>query len=186
MITRLRELAERPISEGERPRAFALAAAIVVIAATGLLLARSPEQEATTPQTSTDAAPITSPAPAQPGAAGEDPLPSGPGSAPRPPEAAARRFLDGYLAYLYGRGSTSEIRAAAPQLIRRLRRRPPRISPATRKRRPRVVEISAAAQRHGREIVTAEIADGDVARYPIELALRRRGGRWRVARVETD
>lgn len=110
-----------------------------------------------------------------------------PGGVPsRGVESAARRFLGGYLRYIYGHGPASEIRAASPQLARRLRRGRPRVSPATRQRRPRIAELSARSLGARTELAVATIDDGGAARYPIELVLERRGGRWRVARVGSD
>lgn len=183
MIERLRTLADRPIAEHERRRAFALAAASVLIATARLLTLQAPDQG--------DVA--LRPAPAQPEPQAPAPAaPASPGAgrpggvASREAESTARRFLEGYLAYLYGRGPVSAIRGATHELAGRLRRARPRISPATRRRRPRVIELSAQALGRNRELVVAQIADGDIAQYPIELVLEHQSGRWLVARVEAD
>jgi hypothetical protein len=188
VIERLQALLERPIAEHERRRAFALAASVVLIAAVGLLaLGRAaddaPRRVVPAPEATERPAPAPSPPPGGAGVEGAG-LPDG--VPPRGVESAARRFLDGYLGYLYGRGPVSAIRAAAPELARRLSRARLRISPATRHRRPRVAELSAQRLGRGGEIVVAQIADGDIAHYPIELVLERRSGRWLVARVEAD
>lgn len=183
MSGRLRSLKERPISDRERPRAFALAIAVVLATAVGLLVLGPPE----TPE---DQPPPPSTAPT---ASGDLPdVPTG-GEEPKAGHQAGtgalragRRFLNGYLDYLYGRGSARRVRGATAQLTRRLRRDPPRVSPATRRRSPRIAEISTKALGGGRAHVVAEIDDGEVARYPIELVLTGRGGRWLVTKVEGD
>lgn len=190
MIGWLRSLAERPIQAHERRRAFALAAAVVLIAAVGLLAVRPADQDGETRAPAVSAPPIaTAPddAPARRGpSAGAEGAPAPEGIAAERVERTARRFLDGYLAYLYGRGRARAIRAATPALARRLARNRPRVSPATRQRRPRVTGLSAQRLDRRRELVVAEIVDGGVSRYPIELVLLRHGDRWLVDRVEVD
>ncbi|MDP2710337.1 MAG: hypothetical protein Q8O56_03885 [Solirubrobacteraceae bacterium] len=190
MIGRLRALAERPIEAHERRRAFALAAAVVLIAAVGLLAVRPADRNGEIRAPAASAPPIATapndtPARREP-SAGAEGAPPPEGIAAERVERTARRFLDGYLAYLYGHGRAGAIRAATPALARRLARNRPRVSPATRQRRPRVTDLSAQRLDPGRELVVAEIADGGVARYPLELVLVRRGGRWLVDRVEVD
>jgi hypothetical protein len=98
----------------------------------------------------------------------------------------ARRFLDGYLAFLYGRGPASEITDVSPAVGRELARNTPRIPPAQRDRTPRVVDLSVVGQAREAVIATASIDDGDVAVYPIVFTLDRRDGRWRVSRLAND
>jgi len=173
-MTGLRSLAGRPIAEDERRGAFWIAAAILACAALALLLlpggeaalAPPPEQEATV------AAP--------------------PGPAPhraRPlaqPLAAARRFLGGYLPFLYGRGSARAVAAAAPSLRDRLAASRLRVPPAASERHPRVVGLDGRRLASGRVLVMARIADGGAAIYPVSLTLARRSGRWLVVAVGTD
>ncbi len=184
MIGWLRALADRPIAEHERRLAFALAAAIIVIAAGVLVLTRA----GSAPPAPRRAAPI---APARPAA----PPPAGPAASGSPPEPAAappgatqdaRVFLGGYLAYLYGHARAREIRGAAPRLLRKLERERPRVSPATRQRRPRILEITARRIAGGRVAATASIADGGVVHYAITVTLQRHRGRWQVANVGGD
>lgn len=183
MSGRLRSLRERPISDSERPRAFALAIAVVLATAVGLLALGQPEPAKDQPPPSSTG----------PVATGDSPVVPTGGEEPKPALAsrsgalrAGRRFLTGYLDYLYGRGSARRIRGATAELSRRLRRDRPRVSPATRRRNPRIAEISTKALGGGRTHVVAEIDDGEIARYPIELVLAGRGGRWLVTRVEGD
>lgn len=172
MIERLRRLAGRPIAERERRGAFAIAAAVLLAAAALLLLAGDGS--------------LTAPPPAlrePPGPPASQPPPA-PAAPPRgAPEAAAARFLRGYLPFLYGRGGAAAIGAASPRLIERLVRSRVRVSPAARERRPRIVAIGAHRLGPGRVALTARIGDGGVAEYPIALTLARRSGRWLVVSV---
>lgn len=177
MIDRLRELAERPIAEGERPRLFALAVAILVAVAIVLI--------ALGPSTS-DKGPPSAPPATAPSAPPAAPAPTAPTPPPAPAERSARRFLTGYLRFVYGRGRAAEIDAAAPALRRRLARSRVRVPPAARRRRPRVVGLETESLPSGAVAVTAEVADGGVARYPVHLTLRRSGGGWAVVEVGID
>lgn len=190
MIARLRELADRPIADAERRRVFAAVAVLIVLAAVLLSATgqprdtdRSDKQPARPPRV---VEPIPAPPPQAPDAKGVEGSAAPSGNLPAPVERAARRFLAGYLAYLYGAGEVAEIEAASPALERRLRCEPPRVSPATRRRDPRVVALAARRLDRGRYLVTATVADGGVAEYPIELTLARRDGRWRVTSTVTD
>jgi hypothetical protein len=184
---RLRALLERPIGDSERLAAFGLAALLVLAACGLLLLTRTRE-----------APPATHPAAPAPTIRPALPAPTAPAAprAPRPEPAAdqpppavdhaARRFLAGYLRYLYGRGGASGIDGTSHALRRRLAAHPPRVSPATRHRRPRIVRITAA--RHGVRswVLIASIDDGGVERYPLALELGRRHGKLLVTRLEGD
>lgn len=182
MIDRLRELLDRPIAEAERRRLFALVAVAVLGAGLILALAGRPAGEQSTSPV-TPGRPETPPAVSQPAPAPPAPQPQ-PSGETRPVTASARRFLTGYLAYLYGHGPARAIPQADPTLRRRLQRERPRVSPATRRRRGRVAELSVRRVRGGRFAVTATIDDGGVARYPVSLTLQRyRGDGWRVVEV---
>ncbi len=98
----------------------------------------------------------------------------------------ARRLLTGYLPYLYGQGPANAIRGSAAALRRQLETARLRVSPAARKRRPRVVHMSAEPLGRGRWHVVATIADGGVAQYPIELLLTTGDGAVRVAEVVSE
>jgi len=180
----LRALADRPIAEHERRLAFALAAAIIVAAAGVLVLTRA----GSAPPAPRPATPIAPARPAAPPPAG----PAAPGSPPEPAAAPpgatqdARVFLRGYLAYLYGHAPAHEIRGARPRLVRRLERERPRVSPATRQRHPRIIEIAARRIAGGRVAATASIADGGVARYAITVTLQRHRGRWQAVGLSGD
>lgn len=101
-------------------------------------------------------------------------------------DAAARRFLRGYLALLYGRGAVSNVTDASEPVLRALRRNVRRVPAAQRQRRPQVVDLRLVRQAPAAMLATASIDDGDLAVYPIVFALDRRGGRWIVARLSDD
>lgn len=169
MIGSLRQLAARPIAESERRAAFAIAAAVVVVAAFGLLLGGGgslPSPATTTP----DPTRLSSP----------------PAAVRRSePEAAAVRFLEDYLPFLYGRGGAGPIRAATPRLAERLVRSRVRVPPAARSRRPRLEAIGARDLAGSRALVRARVGDGVVS-YTIALALARSEGRWLVVSVGAE
>lgn len=97
-----------------------------------------------------------------------------------------RRFLAGYLPYLYGQGPVRALRGGTVELRRRLEDARVRVPPAARKRRPRVVRLTAEPLDRGRWHAVATIADGGVAWYPIELLLTTTGGGVRVAEVSSE
>jgi hypothetical protein len=206
VIRALRRLAAWPIAERERHRLFALSAAVVLSAA-GVLFAWRPgatdaPKTAPPPAARPDLARPTPPATERPGS----PLSPAPGSAEdagkpahrtrggvrrRPPagparhvaervESAARRFLGAYLPFLYGRGPARAIAPTTAELRARLARACVRVPAAARQRYPRVVALRPRTAGGGRFAVSARVDDGGGARYPIELVVARRGGRWRV------
>jgi hypothetical protein len=98
---------------------------------------------------------------------------------------AARRFLPAYLALVYGAGSgRARFPSASRPLADRLARSKLRVSPASRRRRPRIAGLDVD-QLGGVVTVAARIADGQVA-YSIDLTVERIGGRWLVTRVGGD
>lgn len=176
-MTGLRALAGRPIAERERRGAFWVAAAILGCAAAVLLLL--PGEDTGLP-----------PSPEPAAQAGDAAAPRA--ARPRPiarlarPLEAARRFLDGYLPFIYGRGSARAIPTAAPSLRKRLAESRLRVPPAANGRHPRVIRLDGRRLPAGRVLVTATIGDGGPATYPISLTLVRRDGRWLVAAEGTD
>jgi hypothetical protein len=173
-MNRLQALAGRPISEGERRGAFRAGAAALIVAATLLLLIPD------------GGPPSISSLPAAP-AAQYRPLESPPRPAPvSGPVEAARRFLAGFLPFLYGQGSPAAIRSVASGLADRLASSRHRVPPAALNRRPRAVQLEGGRLGAGRASVAARIEDGGVASYPILLTLARRGGRWLVVAEGMD
>ncbi|MBA3263652.1 MAG: hypothetical protein H0T69_14505 [Thermoleophilaceae bacterium] len=173
MIGRLGALANRRLGERERHGLFGLAAGVIVCAA-ALLLALPADLQ---PQSRPVGAPLTAAPPAQGAAPAERSNDLGEA------EATARRFLGGYLRLLYGRGPATAIAAATDRLRHRLARTRVRVTPAARRRRPRIIDIQIVPVRGGGFAATAEIGDGGPARYPIELAVARHRGGWRVFEV---
>jgi hypothetical protein len=109
--------------------------------------------------------------------------------APRRPSRHLRRtarlFLQTYLPYLYGQARLSALKASSPALRRRLARDRRPVPPAARRRRPRVraLQLGGLVQDARAWRVTARIADGDVAAYPIELLIAARDGRLIVVQT---
>jgi hypothetical protein len=170
VIGALRQLAERPIAEGERRAAFFIAAAVVLAAATLMLIGGSGSlPSATTP-----------PTPAVPPAAAPPPT-----AQRSEPEAAAVRFLGGYLPFLYGQGAAKSIRAAMPQLVERLVHSRVRVPPAARSRQPRLEAIGGPGRGGSRALVKARVGDGAIS-YTLALSLVRTSGRWFVRSVGAE
>jgi len=99
---------------------------------------------------------------------------------------ATRRFLSGYLPFLYGRGKAGSVRGTTPAVLRALRRSRARITPAQRRRHPRVAALSVTGQTTDSAIATVTIADGGPAPYRLSLTLERRAGRWLIADLGND
>jgi hypothetical protein len=189
-VRRLRAWLDRPIEDTRRGPAFALAAFLIALALAALLLTRQhpPTSHATpdprpvvaAPKPRPAAAPRAHPEPAEV-EGGRLPL----GALPRPAARVARRFLSAYLRRLYGQSPRLQLPGAAPKLRRRLTHERVRPVPAARHRHARVVELRA---RHGAHklVATGLVDDGGVARYPIELTLEQRRGRWLVTGLGAD
>ncbi len=188
MSADLRRLIDRPLG-ARRFGAFAAVACVLLLVAGGLALTASHRSTpaADTPRdlTATDgratAGAVVAPTlDADPAAASS--LEVDRAAAVR----LARRFLAGYLPYLYGQGPARAVRGSTATLRRRLETARLRVSPATRKRRPRVVRVTAEPLDRGHWHVVATIADGGVAQYPIELLLTTGDGAARVAGVVSE
>lgn len=173
-MTGLRALAGRPLAERERRGAFWVAAAILACAALALLLLPGGDAALSPPPE-----PIAEPA----GGLAAGPIRPAPLGRPL---AAGRRFLGGFLPFLYGRGSARAIAATAPALRERLAGSRLRVPPAARNRHPRVVRLGGRRLAPGRVLVTATVEDGGVAEYPVSLTLARQGGRWLVVAEGAD
>ncbi len=95
------------------------------------------------------------------------------------PETAARRFLQGYLRWLYGQAPLHAIENATTGLLTDLKSHPPRIPPAMRSLHATVAAI--AMQRHGgRWQALPNVTDGRET-YELVLTLTQRRGRWLVS-----
>jgi hypothetical protein len=98
----------------------------------------------------------------------------------------ARRFLTGYLAFLYGRGRAAEVRHVSASVRRGLARGRARKTLAQRRRRPRVEELAVIGQASDAVIATAQVDDGGVAPYTLTFTLVKRAGRWIVNSLGSD
>lgn len=173
----VRPVIGRPI--GDQPRlAFAIAALVLLLAAGGLALSGGTQREPSLPTSDPHAAnPAAGPVPTIASPVADGTTTDGQnlavgvrGNHGGPAvKHAAQEFLAGYLPYLYGQASPGSIERASVALRRRLSATPPRVSPATRKRRPRVVRLTVKRLASGRWHAVATVDDGGVARYPVEL-----------------
>ncbi len=93
-------------------------------------------------------------------------------------------FLAGYLPFAYGQASASSVPAVTPALRRQLRRERVQVTPVERRRRPRVVSLTALGQAPGIVVATALIDDGGIANYAMRLTVRRTSGGWLVSGVD--
>jgi hypothetical protein len=197
VIDRFRAVLNRPLEDGERPRLFAAAAAVIVAAGIAFALlddtgpSAAPSRAATATLASPTPAPVASAElPAPPAAPLE--APSEEGQAPTSVAAsraevaqakrAARRFLAGYLPYAYGQASARRIGAVSTRLRLRLTRDRPRVSARERRRRPRVELLQAAGvgRRHAK--FGALVTDG-ARRYTVPIELQRASVGWTVTDV---
>jgi hypothetical protein len=171
---------DRPIADGERRRAFI--ASTVLLALTVALLAL------TTPATRTTSA-IHRRAPVGHTPFGHSPVSqaaesadgrSVPGVLSPVVARVARRFLTGYLAYLYGHGGVAGVGDASVALKRSLAAHPPRVSLDIRARHPRAISLAPGASPAGAVGVSALVNDGGIANYTVELLVSRGDGRLLV------
>jgi hypothetical protein len=196
VVDRLRLLLNRPLNDADRPRLFAIAAALIVAAALVLTAlddaGPAPERD---PQTAPAPAPLDatadvaaasspSPAPAAPPSEEGTPAPGAAASRADVAQAkrAARRFLAGYLPYTYGQRAAQEIEDVDPDLRRRLARDRPRVPPQERRRRPRLELLHADGAGRDRARMVALVSDGR-RRYTVDLELARTSSGWQVAAV---
>lgn len=96
----------------------------------------------------------------------------------------AKEFLGGYLPFAYGRAPASSVPGVASALRRGLRRGRALVAPVERRRRPRVVSLTALGQPAGVILVTALVDDGGIASYALRLTVRRTSRGWLVSRVD--
>jgi hypothetical protein len=193
VVDRLRQLWNRPLRDGDRPRLFAIAVALV--AATAAVLtqldgpspAPRPHRAVTSPVTKPQA-PATAPA-ATPDMDRGEPSEEGHRTVVRPARAdvraskrAARRFLGGYLLYTYGRVCARAIQSATGALQRQLDARRPRVPAGERRRSPRLTLLQSNSVGHRRAELLALVDDGK-RRYTIALELARAATGWRVTRA---
>ncbi len=162
----IRRQLDRPIGERERRAAFT-AISVVLIAACLLLAMTSTgvpaSQQGREPQSATSAVgTVTHSAP--------------PAEALR----AARRFLDGYLAFAYGHGPASAVKDTTRSFAAALSGRARMVPPALRRLHPRLVALRATTSTGSSIVVTGLVKDGEVVAYPIRVQLSKLGGRYLV------
>ena len=108
------------------------------------------------------------------------------GRRPTPPMAATvtvRRFLAGYLPFLYGQVGADQLRAVAPQLRRSVTAERERVTPAERSRRPRVIALAFAPGDLRRAVLFEAQIDDGASRYRVRLRVARHGAVWRVVEL---
>jgi hypothetical protein len=96
----------------------------------------------------------------------------------------ARRFLAGYLRFIYGQAAPSSVRGTAPSLRHQLNREQPVAVPAERRRHPHLISLTAAGLRGGVVRATALVYDGGIANYGLRLTIRRTSRGWLVSSVD--
>jgi hypothetical protein len=195
VIDRIRVLLGRPLSERERRRLFALAVAVILLAAGAFALlgrSSSPAQRATrtpartpaprpTPPSSlpaTDAALLQ--APSEEGQPRKDLQGSHADVAAA--KRGARRFLSGYLPYSYGQRGASAIPAASVRLRRRLAATGPRVPGRQRRRHPNLVLVQSNGVGPVRADLVALVRDGST-HYTVPLEVTRERHGWIVTAV---
>jgi hypothetical protein len=192
VVDHLRLYLNRPLRDGDRPRLFAIAVAVIAagVAVLSLLDGAGPSQPRersphshTVLRTIELSSPPTNPVATPQSAPSEEGQPNLAMSA-SPADAAgakqaARGFRPGYLAYTYGRRSARHIPSAAPALEHELARQPPQVPGREHARHARVVVLQTDGVSHQAASVDALVDDG-ARRYTVTLQLSRAAGRWTV------
>lgn len=194
MVDRLRLFLNRPLSESDRPRLFAIAV-VLIFAAAGLLAVLHDATLSVREPTTHPAAAVPPTVAAEPSvipSSSSPTVPSEEGTAAadalaspaevRRAKRVARRFLAGYLAYSYGRGSARAIVGADRRLRERLAAERPRVPARERRRHPRVVLVQSDGAGRLRARLVALVDDGR-RRYTVALDLVRARAGWRVTAV---
>ena len=96
----------------------------------------------------------------------------------------AERFLSGYLPFAYGRGSVSAVSGVTSALRSQLLRDRAQLTPAERRRHPRVVSLQTIGTTPAFVVATAVIDDGGVTTYHLRFTLQGGAGRWAASSVE--
>jgi hypothetical protein len=167
----MRSQRDRPIAEHERRAAMAVV--VVLLGALALLFTLTqPASQARQATRRIDRVATDTPAASDPGVLTPELRETG------------ERFLAGYLGYAYGHTTASRIKDASRSLIRSLESQPPRVPPAARARRPRVISLRATATTAGEVEVSATVNDGGLIDYTIGLTLTRQNGRLLVTGLD--
>jgi hypothetical protein len=95
---------------------------------------------------------------------------------------AARAFLRGYLAWLYGHALATAITRATPVLVGHLKRHPPRVPPTLLSLHAHIIALDVRPAAGKRWTAVAGATDGQ-STYDVQLSLAHRNGRWSVTSV---
>lgn len=176
----------RPIGEGERHRAFLVAALVLVAAAAGLTLVGRPHEAARNAKPPVHSALLHAPQalPIAP-ITGAIPAVSGgqvSGTGPAGAMAAGRAFLTAYLRFAYGQ-APPRFPDATPDLRARLAGFHVAVSEAQRARHLALLALRARPRGTVWE-VTALASDG-TASFPIAVIVARQRGRWLATHLVT-
>jgi hypothetical protein len=167
----MRSQRDRPIAEHERRAAMAVV--VVLLGAVALLFTiTQPASQARQATRRIDRLATTIPTASDPGVLALQ------------ARETAERFLAGYLGYAYGHTTASRIEDASRSLIASLASQPPRVPPAARARRARVISLRATAAPAGEVALSATVNDGGLIDYTVGLTLTRQGGRLLVTGLE--
>jgi hypothetical protein len=100
-------------------------------------------------------------------------------------EAAARRFLGGYLPLVYGkpRATIDDLRNASPRLLRELRGEGGHATPAQTQRTPHVQRVTVIKEGEIGALATAQIKDSPSPAYPLVFHLQDSPDGWVVTRI---
>lgn len=178
-MTGLRELLRRPLS-------WRLAAGVLLVAAAALIavliVPGSSDRPIANRPTTTSTTPAPGPIIGTPGRRADTLGPRQRAVAGR----AARRFLTGYLPFLYGRHSAGSVTDVTPAVRTALRASHARVTPAQRARQPRATAVSVVGQTTRSAIATITVADGGPATYRLSVTLELRRGRWLISDLGND
>ena len=196
MVDQVRVYLHRPLRDGDRPRLFAVAVAVIAAGAAVLAVlddgAGPSQRRDHTPRpdpVSTVVAvvgPRTNPVALPDVAPSEEGLPTAATHATAAEIAAAkrtaRRFIAGYLAFTYDQAPASAIRDIDPRLERELADDPPRVPARERARHPRVRLLQTDGVSPSAASLLALVDDG-ARTYTLTLELAHTAAGWTVTSV---
>lgn len=99
---------------------------------------------------------------------------------------AVRRFLTGYLPYLYGRTPAGRVKPITPSVAQALRAGSARTTPAQRRRHPRATSVKVTGQTARSALAAVQVTDGGPASFQLTLTVERQGGRWVISDLGDD
>jgi hypothetical protein len=104
----------------------------------------------------------------------------------RQASAAVRRFLTGYLPYLYGRASAGRVAPVTPSVAQALRSGSARVTPAQRRQHPRVGGVKVTGQTTHSALAAVQVVGAGAAPFQLTLTVERREGRWVISDLGDD